>query len=200
MMKIVKLDKTHKEKIFSLFEVTKYMGVKVEGSGFAASSQMARVYHAGFSSTYLVGLKSYHAFGAFDDDDNCVGLIACYQNPDDASWYGTQIRSNSKNTDVIKDLLDTMIKFNEERGRFKFYTLWNKRHGKLLRSTMFSEWAEERYDYFDELEVPAKTKCLYNTYWQVLFNRILLPQDSIIRCTFLKQKYREGIIPIAGNI
>lgn len=198
-MNIVKLDKSHKEVIFPLFEVKKYMGIKVEGSGFAASEQMARVYHSGFSSTYLVGLKSYHAFGAFDDEGNCLGVISCYQNPDEASWYGTQIRSKGQDKKVVQSLLDHMIKFNESVGRYKFYTLWNARHGKLLRNFMFSEWANERYDYFDEMIVPAKTKCLYTTYWQVLFNRILLPQDSVIRCTFLKQKYREEL-PVAGNI
>lgn len=199
MITIKKLTQEHKEKIYPLFEVEKYMGVKVEGSGFIASSQMARVYHSGFSSTYLVGLKSYHAFGAFDDEENCVGLIACYQNPDEASWYGTQIRSKVQSREVVQKLLDHMIRFNEEVGRLKFYTLWNARHGKLLRDYMFSEWANERYDYFDEIVVPEKTKCLYNTYWQVLFNRILLPQDAVIRCTFLKQKYRETI-PIAGRL
>ena len=85
-------------------------------------------------------------------------------------------------------MLDHMIKFNEADGRLKFYTLWNAKHAKILRRFTFSEWANERYDYFDEMIIPAKHKCFYLNHWNILFNRILLPEDTIIRCTFLKQK------------
>ena len=197
-MIIKKLDSTHVEALEPLFEVSKYMGSDIESSDFFAKHAMAKIYHKGFCTTYLTDLKSYHAFGAFDDDDNIIGAISCYQSSDEPAWYGTQIRSkNSK--DVARALLDEMIKFNEETGRFKFYTLWNAKHAKLLRRFAFSDWADERYDYFDECLVPAKNKCVYTHHWQILFNRILLPNDTIVRCTFLKQKYRE-IAPLGGNI
>lgn len=196
-MIIKKLDESHEEALYPLFETHKYMGAKVDSVDFFAKDAMAKVYHKGFCTTYLRGLSNYHAFGAFDDD-KIVGAIACYQSTDEPSWYGTQIRSmNSK--EVARDLLDHMIKFNEELGRYKFYTLWNAKHAKLLRRFAFSDWADERYDYFDECLVPAKTKCVYTNHWQILFNRILLPHDTIVRCTFLKQQYRNKL-PVAGNI
>ena len=196
-MIIKKLEKSHEEALYPLFETHKYMGTTVDSSDFFAKDIMAKVYHKGFCTTYLSDLSNYHAFGAFDDD-KIVGAIACYQSTDEPSWYGTQIRSiNSK--EVARDLLDHMIKFNEELGRYKFYTLWNAKHAKLLRRFAFSDWADERYDYFDECLVPAKTKCVYTNHWQILFNRILLPHDTIVRCTFLKQQYRNKL-PVAGNI
>lgn len=181
-----------------IFLSKKYMGSNVNDSDFFEKDKMAEIYHAAFCTTYLTNLTTYHGFGAFDDVGNCLGVISCYQSPDEPSWYGTQIRSNG-DRQVARDLLDTMIKFNEAQGRYKFYTLWNAKHAKLLRRFTFSVWANERYDYFDEILVPAKTKCLYLNYWHILFNRILLPNDTIIRCTFLKQQYRDTI-PIAGNI
>ena len=196
-MIIKKLGESHTDALFPLFETHKYMGAKVDSADFFAKDAMAKVYHNGFCTTYLSELNNYHAFGAFDGD-NIIGAIACYQSSDEPSWYGTQIRSMN-NKDVARNLLDHMIKFNEEAGRFKFYTLWNAKHAKLLRRFTFSDWADERYDYFDECLVPAKTKCVYTNHWQVLFNRILLPHDTIVRCTFLKQQYRNEL-PVAGNI
>lgn len=198
-MIIKKLDNTHTEALGPLFNVSKYMGADTASSDFFIRDRMAEVYHTAFCTTYLVSLKSYHAFGAFDDSGVLVGAISCYQSSDEPAWYGTQIRSN-KNKEIARALLDHMIKFNEESGRYKFYTLWNAKHAKLLRRFSFSDWADERYDYFDECLVPAKTKCVYTNHWQILFNRILLPHDTIVRCTFLKQKYREGNVPVGGNI
>jgi hypothetical protein len=197
-MIIKKLNNTHEEALKPIFDVTKYMGANIEDTDFFAKTNMARIYHKGFCTTYLSDLTSYHAFGAFDEDDNIIGAISCYQSTEEPAWYGTQIRS-MRNKNIARALLDHMIKFNEEAGRFKFYTLWNAKHAKLLRRFNFSDWANERYDYFDECLVPAKTRCLYTHHWQILFNRILLPNDTIVRCTFLKQQYREPL-PIGGNI
>lgn len=197
-MIIRKINKDDADALKPVFLTKKYMGSDVATTDFFEKDRMGELYHAAFCSTYLTKLATYHAFGAFNEQGHVVGLISCYQSPDEPSWYGTQVRSNG-DRQVARDLLDTMIKFNEEQGRYKFYTLWNAAHAKLLRRFTFSKWADERYDYFDEIIVPAKTKCLYLNYWHVLFNRILLPNDTIVRCTFLKQEYRTTI-PIGGNI
>jgi hypothetical protein len=197
-MNIKKLNQEHVDKLKPLFLTKKYMGESVSDSDFFKKDHLAEVYHAAFCTSYLTDLNSYHAFGMFDAEDNILGIISCYQSPDEPVWYGTQIRSNG-NKDVARELLDHMIKFNEEQGRLKFYTLWNAKHAKLLRRFTFSKWAAERYDYTDEYIVPAKTKCIYTSHWQILFNRVLLPQDTVVRCTFLKQQYRDQL-PTGGYI
>ena len=176
------------------------MGLDNEKNYFVPTNQTTfdQIYHAAYTTTYLSGLKSYKSMGLFDDNDQLQALIAFYMTPDEPSWYGTQIRS-ANNKLYIPPLLDAVIDYNEKQGRLKFYTLWSRRHAKLLRKFAFSEKTNERYDYFDEYMVPAKTKCLYLNHWQVLFNRILLPGDTVVRCTFLKQKYREQL-PVGGNI
>ena len=99
----------------------------------------------------------------------------------------------------VAPLLDHVLAYNEANGRLKFYSMFNVKYAKSYRRFAFSLDAQERYDFVDELIVPARTKCIYQTYWYLLFNRTLVPADSMVRCTFLKQKYRTTI-PIGGNL
>ena len=191
-MQIVKLDQTHIQGIRRLFERKKYMGASTDKTEFCEKDQMAELYSLAFSSTYLTDLKSYHAFGAIDEFGVIQGLLGFYESIDDASWYGTNIR-NSGDVKVAKLLLDCAIKYNENKGRFKFYTLWSAKHAKLLRRFVFSDWANERYDYFDEYVVPATHQCQYSLPWQILYNRTLIPIDTVVRCTFLKKEYRQNL-------
>jgi hypothetical protein len=189
-MKIVKLDSSNILGVRRLFEKKKYMGSMVHSNYFVATDQdYVEYYHTAFSDTYLSDLNNYHAYGAIDDGGIVQGLIGFYESTDDASWYGTHIK-NSGDKKVAQLLLDTAIKHNEERGRLKFYTLWSAKHAKLLRRFTFSEWANERYDYFDEYMIPLKHQCKYNLHWQILYNRTLIPIDTVVRCTFLKNAYR----------
>jgi hypothetical protein len=174
------------------------MGASVNDQNFFQSEKYVDLYHENFYCSYLSGLKNYKAIGKFDDSGNAIAFLSFYQSSDEPSWYGTQIRSKGDRR-AVRDLLDYAIEINEQDNRYKFYTLWSAEQTKSLRRFAFSERTNERYDYFDEYLVPAKHKCLYTTHWHVLFNRILLPLDTVVRCTFLKQKYRTNIA-IGGNI
>lgn len=189
-MEIIKLDSTHKNLILPLFENEKYMGAELKDKYFLDPSENpVNFYHEAFSNTYLSGLNSFHAYGAKDESGNIVALISFYESSDDASWYATNIR-NIGDRQAVRSLLETAMRHNEANGRFKFYALWSAKHSPALRRFIFTEWANERYDYFDEFYVPAKHQCKFNLHWQVLYNRTLIPVDTVIRCTFLKQKYR----------
>jgi|688.fasta_scaffold03268_30 hypothetical protein len=199
-MQIRKLDYQDRNICQGLFMNQKYMGGH-DISGFYRSptanhDQNTQYYH-NFCNAYLADLKNYVAFGAFENNE-IVGIISAYKSIDEPSWYGTQIRSNDGRT-VVRALLDQMIDHMESEGRLKFYTLWNVKNSRLLRRFAFNKRTNERYDYFDEYLVPEKHKCLYTQHWHVLFNRVLLPVETVVRCTFLKQKYREQL-PIGGNI
>jgi len=190
-MEIIKLDATHKDKILPLFENNKYMGSEISSKYFLDPSENpVNFYHENFCNTYLSDLSSFHAYGAMDDTGNIVALISFYESSDDASWYATNIR-NIGNRQAVKDLLDTAMKYNEMNGRFKLYALWSAKHAPSLRRFIFSDWANERYDYFDEFYVPAKHQCKFNLHWQILYNRTLIPVDTVVRCTFVKQQYRD---------
>jgi hypothetical protein len=195
---IVELGHTHKESIKPLFYRDTYMGMDLSSNYIVDPSEQAQtVFYNTFVDTYLSGLRNYKALGLVEDGE-IKSLISFYMSPDEPCWYGTMIRSlNDKN--YVRPLLDAAMSYNEARGRLKFYTLWNANHSKLLRRFAFSSEANQRYDYVDEILVPAKTKCVYTNYWQILFNRTLLPVNSVVRCTFLKQEYR-NIIPVGGNI
>jgi hypothetical protein len=209
-MKIIELNETHREDILHLFYTKNYMGADFQ-TYFGSTNPkyndavrkkyndaVRRMYHDAFSNTYLTGLKQYKALGLQDDDGSIQGLIAFYISSTEPAWYGTMIRS-AKDKDHVRTLLDVAMAFHENEGRYKFYTLWSDRHIKLLRRFAFSADANTRYDYFDECRVPAKTKCIYQNFWTILFNRILLPVDTVVRCTYLKREYRPET-PIGGNL
>jgi hypothetical protein len=197
-MKVRILNQQDSEITKDLFKTPNFMGANINEKDFFVAEKHVEFYHESFCCSYLSGLKNYKAIGYFNDDNNILGLISLYQSPDEPSWYGTQIRSiGGKQT--VRMLLDHAIDLNEKDGRLKFYTLWSRKQTKYLRRFAFSNYNNARYDYFDEYFVPTKNKCFYTNHWHILFNRVLLPIDVVVRCTFLKQQYR-NIIPIGGNI
>lgn len=199
-MKIVELDHTHIDAVVHLFYTKNFMGTDLHASYFVPTDKnpIEKIYHSSFVETYLSGLIRYKALGLQDDDGKIVALISFYLSPNEPVWYGTMIRS-SKNRSYVRKLLDAAMAYNEKQGRYRFYTLWSEKHGKLLRRFAFSKEARERYDYFDECVVPAKTKCIHQNFWTILFSRILLPTDTIVRCTYLKRDYRVDT-PIGGYL
>lgn len=193
-MKIVKLGYEHAENIKSLFGYDRFMGVNTSKNYFVNSDvEFSDLYFRAFVSAYLKGLNNFHAYGAQDDNGTFVGILAFYESIDDASWYWNTLRTQGNNKDAIRLLLDAVIEHNEVNGRYKFYSMFPKVYAPVYRRLAFSKVANERYDYFDEFYVPAKHRCLFTLPWQILYNRTLVPVDTIIRCTFLKQKYRMKI-------
>lgn len=205
-MKIVKLTREHVLSSHDLFGVSKYMGVNIGEHHMGGIDDIAiqnQILLGRFTDTYLSGLKSFHAFGAYADDDEglkkMLGFIAFHEDAHEPSWHMTMSRNNG-DREVIRSLLDKAIEYNEKNGRLKFYTLMNAKHAKVIRKFGWSDYNTERYDFVDEYVVPAKTRCLYYTAWEVLFKRALLPVDTIVRCSFLKQEYRETLVSGGGII
>ena len=199
-MKIVELDKSHINAVEPLFYTKNFMGTDLHSSYFVptAALPIEKIYHASFRETYLAGLARYKALGLEDDAGNIIALISFYLSPNEPVWYGTMIRS-SNNRSHVRILLDAAMKYNEDLGRYRFYTLWSTKHSKLLRRFAFSQEARDRCDFFDECVVPAKTKCIYQHFWTVLFSRILLPVDTVVRCTYLKREHRPTS-PVGGYL
>jgi len=199
-MRVEQLTDMHKEAIKPLFGVKKWMGVDASAGAFIHEAyDFENVYYTNFCNTYLSGLNSYHAFGAFNDNGEVIGFIGFYESSDNAEWYWTHVLTkDAAGKKVIPAILDKVIAYNESNGRLKFYSMWNAKYAKVYRRLAFSIENSERYDSFDEYMVPAKHRVLYTMPWMVLYGRILLPVDSIVRCTFLKQQYREELL-IAGK-
>lgn len=194
-MEIVKLNEQHITAVRPLFEKQKYMGIRAETKQFVQEDRPLGEYlHELFTETYLSDLKNYHAYGAIESGV-VQSFIAFYESIDDASWYWHHVRSFGNNT--IKPVLDKVIEHNEERGRFKFYSMFPSRYVKTYRRLAFSNLNKERYDYFDEFYVPEKHVCIFNFPWQILY-KVLLPVETTVRCSFLKQKYRKPFN--AGNL
>lgn len=210
-MGVIKLNRSHAQAIKPLFDTEKYMGTQIstndsfkvnpevlEENNITKQQAFNIVLYKIFCSNYLSDLQNFHAYG-YVEDNEIKAMISFYESTEEPAWYYTIYRS-SGNNNLLREVLDKVIAHNEERGRFKFYTLVNKKHSKLLRRFHWSEYNDNRYGYFDEFIVPAKTKCFYTNSFELLFKRFLLPEDSVVRCNYLKQEYRPEELPIGGNI
>ena len=200
-MNIRQLNDQDREAVKNLFVNPRYMGRHDINEFYLKPQeqhdQNTQYYH-NFVNAYLTGLPGYTALGAWVND-HLVGLISAYQSTDEPSWYYTQIKSTGHSKFTVTSLLDHMIEFQESQGRLKFYSLWNLRYQRSMRKFAVSSKTQNRYDYFDEYVVPDRHKCFYNHHWQILFNRVLLPVDTVVRCTFLKQQYRQQL-PVGGGL
>jgi len=189
-MKVVELTNEHEVSIRHLFNKNQ--------SVFDDQNSAEFLEYKIFLETYLSNLSRYKAFGLEDSSGMLLGLISFYISHNEPVWYITTLRSTN-NKIIGPILIEAVIKYNEEYGRYRFYTLLPTKYSKFLRKFVFSKNIKERYEYIDECLVPAKTKCIYQNFWNILFNRTLSLEDNIVRCTYLKQEYRKNI-PIGGNL
>jgi hypothetical protein len=207
-MAVIKLSREHVEAVKPLFSSTKYMGLDINDTkelhanknfkGDPVETFNTLLYNI-FCSNYLSDLKAFKAFGYQNEQTgNIDAIISFYQSFEEPSWYYTLYRSAGDNN-KLRGVLDEVIKYNENDGRYKFYTLVQSDHSKLLRRFHWSKYNDERYGYFDEFVVPKNTKCYYTNAWELLFKRFIVPADTIVRCNYLKQEYRLDL-PKGGNI
>lgn len=198
-MEIELLNSSHIFALESLFRNPKYMGISLddkEGKFMEKDADFQQIAYDVFCDTYLSGLNNFKVIGSIENGE-VTSYISFYESVETPDWYWTQIRSKSPR--AIPHLLDKATDYNEKNGRLKFYSMFNEKYAKTYRRLAFSESVNERYDFFDEFIVPEKTKCFYLIPWQILFNRTLVPVNSLVRCTFLKQQYRENL-PILGGL
>ena len=197
-MTVIKLTSEHIEQVKPIFGHDKYMGVSISDSAFEVKETKFNVLtYDIFCANYLSDLNNFHAYG-YLEDGIVKAIISFYESVDEPAWYYTLYRSMGNNN-LLRDVLDEVIKYNESNGRLKFYTLTHSRHTKLLRRFHWSKYNDERYGYFDEFMVPIKNTCFYVNAWELLYKRLLLPEDSVVRCNYLKQEYRTSL-PIGGNL
>ena len=154
--------------------------------------------HDIFCNQYLSDLKTFHAFGLVDDRDRILAFSTFHESLEEPCWYYTMYRGSGDRRHAIS-LLDKMIEYNESKGNYRYYTLVNAKHTKLLRRFSYSEYNDQRYDYFDDIFIPANTRCFYAKYWEILCRRSLLPTDTVVRCSYLKNEFRPNIT-VGGNL
>lgn len=193
-MNVIKLTSEHVDAVRPLFKLPRFMGVSTDKNYFVGDElKFEEFYHQAFTETYLSGLKSYHSYGYFDEEDNITAVISFYESGEDASWYWNHVRTLGNNSTHIKAVLDKVIEHNENNGRFKFYSMFPSKYINVYRRLAFSKTASKRYDYFDEFQVESKHQAMFALPWQILYNKTLVPVDTVVRCTFLKQKYRKKL-------
>lgn len=150
-----------------------------------ANKTFTSLEHEIFANNYLGQLKNWHSF--INDDKSSA--IVCYQSEDEPSWYVTNIYG----TEDINSLISEGVAYNESCGIYKFYI------AIPVQDMVNFNLQLVNYDYFDEIFVKEKSRCFYNTFWQILYKRTLPEKDTIVRCYYLKSKNRTHI-PNTSNI
>ena len=148
-----------------------------------------------FCEHYLSDLNNFHAYGSIHDGE-VTSLISFYESETEPAWYST---SYVRGDDSVKDVLDAVILHNEQNGRLKFYNRISDLNQGFDRTNLWNTGNNARYDYIDEYMVPAQTKCVYSHPFELLYFRYIYPENTIVRCNFLKQQYRVTL-PQGGNI
>jgi hypothetical protein len=98
---------------------------------------------------------------------------------------------------LVPELLSYCINLHENEELYKFYSLVTDQDND--RKLFWNPSDDKRYIYVDECKIPERTRCVYNHYWIILQERILLDKDYTVRCNFLKQEYRNSL-PIGGYV
>lgn len=173
-MSVIKLTSEHVSMVASMFDAGTSINYEI------------------FCSNYLSDLNNFHAFG-YIENNSIKAIISFYESVDEPAWYYMSHKS-IENINLLNDVLDEVIKYNESNNRLKFYTLDDS-----LDRLHWNNHSDKKYGYFDEFVVPSKTKCFYINAWELLYKRTVLPNDSVVRCNYLKQKYRHKL-PVGGNL
>jgi len=179
-MKIIELNESHISTVVS----------------FLKSKNLSNYYVDDFCYTFLVGLQTFHAYGAFSNDGTLLSIMGYYESIDEASWFLTRVYG--KNRLANRNLLDTITKLNEQNGIFKWYI--KSPHRTKNKDTIWryiaSKEVQSKYIIADEYIVGEKQKCKYTLVWQVLYDRILDNNETVVKCVFLKPEHR----PILHNV
>ena len=142
-----------------------------------ANDNFVSLDHEVFAKNYLGQLKNWHSF----INNKKTSAVVCYQGEDDPSWYITNIYG----TEDINDLITEAVVYNETCNLNKFYIVIPVQDLNNFDLQLVN------YDYFDEIFVKEKTRCYYTTFWQVLYKRTIPNKDTIVRCYYLKEKFRK---------
>ena len=181
---VIKLTTTHTVQVEELFKNMTVLHPRFD------TNVNTEISVSNFCERYLSDLESFHAYG-YIENNQITSLISYYVKDDDPAWFLTFCFFSDESH--LSEVLDAVIFHNEEQLRMKFYSKIN------LGATRGKQWSmtnDSRYDYLDEYMIPAKSMPFFH---QFLFAGQLLPINIVMRCNFLKQKFRTPL-PLGGNI
>jgi len=165
---------------------------------FLKSIDTNEYYIEDFCHTYLKDLQAFHSYGVFSNTGKLLTIMAYYESIDEASWFLTRVygfhrEANSK-------LLDTLISVNEQIGIYKWYIKTPNRikNKDTIWKYIASKEVQSRYIITDEYIVGENQKCKYILVWQVLYDRILDKNETVVKCVFLKPKFRGKLVNAGG--
>lgn len=175
---------------------TKYFGVPIAEFPGDLLSDAAVAYMVNF---YLSQDNGYQCFGCFDGPALVGTLTADYlvRRPE---WILRRIaveqslKGSAQAAEVTQRLMAHALDFGEAHGYYQHKNLIPAKY----RNAHLKFWGgqparEGRYDVFQLEFVPANTRSRFAEHWELLFGRITMPIDSVVRVSMLKPEFRDAM-------
>jgi hypothetical protein len=172
----------------------KYFGLPIAEFPGDLVSGTAIAYMVNF---YLGADNGYRCFGCFDGPTLAGTLTADYlvRRPE---WIlrriavEQSIKSSELSSRVTQALMAHAIEFGEAHGYYQHKNLIPAKY----RNAHLKFWGDQparagRYDVYQLEYVPAHTRPRFAEHWELLFGRITMPIDSVVRVSMLKPEFRD---------
>lgn len=128
------------------------------------SSVYCNLQHEIFCKNFLGQLKSWQCF----TNNTQTSAVVCYQSPDEPCLYITDILG-SLDLAIFSEVVH--LKLNDKIKRFSICLPIEKQNIIDLDSFLS----------YNECEVPIRTRCPYNRFWQILYKRQLPTKYTTVK-------------------
>lgn len=139
-----------------------------------------------FRETYMTELKTWHAFGLFDNskEDNLLGISCCYYSGEVPEWHYINHYCDD-NGDLLKLVNETCKRF-ESHGLQRF--AWASRSYDI---DYLLNYIPDRYVSFFDYKVVEYYKAQYARHFQSLYSGQWCPVKSEVHFSVLRQNHRK---------
>jgi hypothetical protein len=173
---------------------TKYFGVPIAKFPVNLVSQFAIGHLVNFYLSHQS--NAYQCFGCFDGD-RLLGTITADYLERRPEWIlrrivvDQNIKGSSDATAVAQALMIHALEFGEQLGYYQHRNLIPAKY----RDAHLKFWGNNparvgRYEVYQVEFIPAGERPRFAEHWEQLFGRVVMPVDSVVRVSMLKQAYR----------
>jgi hypothetical protein len=119
------------------------------------------------------------------DDDTLVGVNVTRTSDQQACFYLVRshtLKGINSGPQVLSCLLAATINYYKNLGYQRFYTVYRAQHLKAYQRLWRANKVLDGWSSWTELRLPANTKPQQFEFWDRLYGRMLVPEDTLVRC------------------
>ena len=119
------------------------------------------------------------------DGNNLVGLNVTRSSDQQACFFLVRthtLKGIQNGSAVVSRLMTDTLTYYKSLGYQRFYTVYRAKHLKAYQRLWRSDKILDGWMSWTELRVPANTKPQQFEFWDRLYGRMLVPEDTLVRC------------------